>query len=266
MASNVAMLDEKWFYKRNRCRKLKELPPIEGKDPESCKLKRPKATSQRYPVKIIYMGVIARPRPEHNFDGKILPLRVSDVRQLTQATSNERFVDDAILNGMLKKGAWRELFHDGMTVSELRAVVCKNYQLEDSIGDRLTFSYSTYIGSSGNKNTKQLDDDIVITEVQFRKTAANETTALSIDDISMLVRYKKGEYIKDDVNCDSAFMLKNIRTVGEAIRTSFHWVAPEEKIYLQMDNAGGHGTVEAIEEYTRVLREEFCIEIVHQIP
>ena len=70
---------------------------IEGEDAEAVKLKCPKATSRRYPVKIMYMGVVGRPRPEHNFDGKILLLRVSEPRQLKQATSNERFVDDAML-------------------------------------------------------------------------------------------------------------------------------------------------------------------------
>ena len=90
--------------------------------------------------------------------------------------------------------------------------------------------------------------------------------SLSIDDVAMTVRYEKGEIIEEDVNCDSTFMLKNIRTVGEAIRKAFHWVSEREAIYLHMDNAGGHGTAEAIAEYTRVLKEEFNIKIIHQIP
>jgi len=51
----------------------------------------------------MYMGIVARPRPEHNFDGKVLLLRVSEQRQLKQATSTECFVDDALLNAMIKK-------------------------------------------------------------------------------------------------------------------------------------------------------------------
>lgn len=33
-----------------------------------------------------------------------------------------------------------------------------------------------------------------------------------------------------------------------------------------MDNAEGHGTVKAIEEYTKILRDDFDIKIVHQCP
>ena len=33
-----------------------------------------------------------------------------------------------------------------------------------------------------------------------------------------------------------------------------------------MDNAGGHGTEAAIKEYTRILLDEFSIEIIHQLP
>jgi len=187
-SANVAMLDEKWFYKRNRRRKLKELPANESENSEDCKLKRPKATSRRYPVKIMYMGVVARPRPEHNFDGKILLLRVSERRQLKQATANERFVDDALLNAMLKEGEWRKLYSDDMTISELRAVVCDTYQLEDAIADRLSFGYSTFIGASGNKTNKQLDDDVLLSDVQFRKTEANDVSTLAIEDVTMTVR------------------------------------------------------------------------------
>jgi len=89
--------------------------------------------------------------------------------------------------------------------------------------------------------------------------------ALAITDVSMYVHYKRGEYIKEDVNCDSTFMLKSIQTVGKAIRKAFHW-AKEETIFLHKDNARGHGTADAIDEYTRVLKEEYNIQIVHQIP
>jgi hypothetical protein len=43
-----------------------------------------------------------------------------------------------------------------------------------------------------------------------------------------------------------------------------HWIPLEQEIYLVMDNAGGHGTEEAVDEYTRVLNEEYNIIILHQ--
>jgi hypothetical protein len=42
------------------------------------------------------------------------------------------------------------------------------------------------------------------------------------------------------------------------------WVPQDETIYLVMDNAGGHGTEEAIGEYTRRMQREFNIEIIFQ--
>ena len=33
-----------------------------------------------------------------------------------------------------------------------------------------------------------------------------------------------------------------------------------------MDNAGGHGTKEAIEQYSKDLLEKYCIEIIFQVP
>jgi hypothetical protein len=39
-----------------------------------------------------------------------------------------------------------------------------------------------------------------------------------------------------------------------------------EVVYLYMDNAGGHGTEEAIKEYTKILHDVFRIEKMHQVP
>jgi hypothetical protein len=61
--------------------------------------------------------------------------------------------------------------------------------------------------------------------------------------------------VEREVNCNSVFMLENIPTVGATIRRNMHWIPPEQEIYLVMDNAGGHGTEEAVDEYTRVLNE-----------
>jgi len=59
-------------------------------------------------------------------------------------------------------------------------------------------------------------------------------------------------------------MLRTLPAIGEAIRMKMPWVPIEETMYLVMDNAGGHGTVAAIEEYTHLLATRFNIEIIHQ--
>ncbi len=61
-------------------------------------------------------------------------------------------------------------------------------------------------------------------------------------------------------------MLENIPTISAEIRRSMHWIPPEQEIYLVMDNAGGHGAEEAVDECTRVLNEQYNIIILHQAP
>jgi hypothetical protein len=227
----------------------------------------PKATSRRFPIKVMYMGVVGRPNVERSFDGKILLLRVSRSKRLSRATVSERFVNDAALNGLLKQGQWRNCYVDGMTIGELRAAVVENFDMADDVADHLSFRYETHVGTAGNTQKKWLDeDDTVIEEVEYRPTADNDTALLVIDCLEMQVRHEAGESVEEDVNCDSQFMLDNIRKVGKAIREKFHWVPRPQKCYLVMDNAGGHGTEEAIKKYTDILETEFDIEIIHQIP
>ena len=64
----VAFLDEKWFYTTNRRRRIKKLPLTEAeKNSEENKVpmyRRPKIRSRRYPVKVMYLGVVANPIEE----------------------------------------------------------------------------------------------------------------------------------------------------------------------------------------------------------
>jgi uncharacterized coiled-coil protein SlyX len=80
------------------------------------------------------------------------------------------------------------------------------------------------------------------------------------------VRHKRGDVIQEDCSCDSEFMKETMKEVGQKIRDAFHWVSEEEIIYLVMDNAGGHGTDEAIQEYAHYLKLNHNIEIIHQCP
>ncbi len=54
--------------------------------------------------------------------------------------------------------------------------------------------------------------------------------------------------------------------IGAVIRQRLNCVPVNEIIYLVMDNVGGHGMIEAIEQYTRHLLENYNIEIIHQPP
>ena len=74
----VFFLDKKWFYTTRRQRRLKHLPrapqKLEGID---C-VKRPRVLSRRFPVKVMFMGVVAKPLPELGFDGIIFLKRISE--------------------------------------------------------------------------------------------------------------------------------------------------------------------------------------------
>ena len=54
--------------------------------------------------------------------------------------------------------------------------------------------------------------------------------------------------------------------VGVAIRDKYHWVDDDVPIFLYLDNAGGHGTQEAVDRYVTHLKKEHNVICVHQRP
>ena len=73
-------LDEKWFYMRSRRKKAKALPWVEGEDISYARPAPRRISSRRHASKIMYMGVVAAPVHEHDFDGKIALIRVSETK------------------------------------------------------------------------------------------------------------------------------------------------------------------------------------------
>ena len=80
------------------------------------------------------------------------------------------------------------------------------------------------------------------------------------------MRQKLGDEVEEDASCDSEFMLSAMDRVGVAIREKYHWVLITHKIYLVMDNAGGHGSNDAIAQYKKMLEDDHNIEIIFQTP
>ena len=97
----VCFLGKKWFYTTERRRRLKHLPPgphkLEGID----RVKRPRALSRRFPVKVMFVGVVVKPLPEHGFDGRILLERIPERKVWKKTSYNQRFSENAILNSEL---------------------------------------------------------------------------------------------------------------------------------------------------------------------
>ena len=117
----VAFIDEKWFYRTNRRRKIKILELGEHETEGDDTVVRPKMLSRRFPVKSMFMGVVGRPVPHRNFDGRIFLERVSKRKYIQTCTSHTNFSDDALINGEIKKGKWRDLISDlHLTVLDIK--------------------------------------------------------------------------------------------------------------------------------------------------
>ena len=61
-------------------------------------------------------------------------------------------------------------------------------------------------------------------------------------------------------------MLSAMDRVGKVMRDKYFWVSSDEIIYLILDNAGGHGTDNAISAYTKNMLDTYNIESIHQVP
>ena len=75
-----------------------------------------------------------------------------------------------------------------------------------------------------------------------------------------------GDEVEDDCSCDSTYMLGAMYIVGKSIRSAYHWKPITQPCYLVMDNAGGHGTANAIESYRNNLCTNYNVEIIFQVP
>ena len=97
-------------------------------------------------------GAIAKPQPEHNFEGKVMLERVSKKVKAKQMSRNQRFTDDLHLNNDLKEGAWRNLVVDDQWADDLLDMIVDNYDLEEYEAERLTIYYCTF----SDKNKKNI--------------------------------------------------------------------------------------------------------------
>ena len=241
-------LDEKWFYCRNRRKKCKILPFHSKQPPNKFKHKRLRVVSRRHPTKVMYMGVVARPNAEQNFDGKIDLLRVSTkgvykkTTYLNSAFSDENEVNDAVIQ------TWQTLATNQMTCMELLDNIADHFDLDEDISDNLRIRYKQ------RGKWIEVDEDTKYADFKDKP------------DLILQVCRARGTEHEKDVTCDSDFMRKHVLSIGESIRNKMDWVDHHKTIYLIMDNAGGHGTKDAIAEYVQDLKDDHNIEIIWQVP
>ena len=242
---------------------MKVLPKAEH-EPREPKYRKPKMRSRRYPVKVMYLGVVANPQEEHNFDGRVYLKRVSNQVTTTRRSTNQRFSDDIDVNTALMKGEWTEVVTNNMRAPEALETISQHYDLDEYVAERLTMKYVSYT-RTGNKETKKLNANVTMGELGMKTRQDGKTVPLLLDDLKLGVEVQPGDVVERDCSCDSDYMLRVMPEIGQALRNKFSWVALPDPIYLVMDNAGGHGTNDAITIYTDALKE-YNIQIIWQVP
>jgi len=262
----ICYLDEKWMYLNSRRKLLKFLPRAMFEADGVERLQIRKVISRRHPIKVMFMGVVTMPDEERDFDGKISMIRVSREKELDRDSHPTKFHDDRHINDQIKQGEWRMLYADNTyTFDELIALIVNEYNMDEEMEARLRFRYITHVGVNRRKKYVALRGNDSIAGRTYQDETGIEHE-LTINDVVLTSFLPPGTLIEQDCSCDSRFMLQTMPTVGAAIRQKMPWVPAEETIYLVMDNAGGHGTETAIDEYTADLLEQFNVQIVHQAP
>ena len=261
-----AFLDEKWFYTTNRRRKVKILPKADCEQTAPDIVELPRIRSRRFPVKVMFLGVVACPNDEHDFDGKILLKRVSRRRQVHRASTNKRFSVDALVNDILKRGeeSWHNLYTTGEQMGNLLERIAEIYDLDEFVSDRLQLSYISYT-TGGNQKRVVMTNQDVLEDHNIVEEDGETSSPLTIDKLELSVAIRNGDEVDEDCTCDSEFMLETMPEVGQRLRECYSWIPQEQTIYLGMDNAGGHGTEDAKKIYTDAMKN-YNVEIIWQVP
>ena len=277
----VCYLDEKWFYMTSGRSKRKIIPAAPFENSNSAYIQAPSTRSRRFVVKVMYLGVITPPSqvpedapapPDGWKNGKISLHRVCKKKTRRQTSRNKKFVAHGAINHAISHGDWRYLLpdedeDDPITVGEVFDIIAVYYDIDPYIREHLCFTYQT------KKRTKlkrielfHEHEEEELFDGREIKMQDGSTRGLTVEDLDLFVRYEQGEEFEEDCSCDSAFMERTMSLVGQEIRDYFFWVPNEERIYLVLDNAGGHGTNAMVQQYKAELEQDFNIELVHQVP
>ncbi len=206
------------------------------------------------------MGAITKPSPERNFNGTISIKQLSRQHVIQQRTHRYRFSLDYDVNQQIKDGEWRQLHEDAtFTMGKLSRQIVEFFDLGDDVEDVLCFRYKN---GQQQQYITMLGDDTIENKVITMQEGVQRP--LTINNVELSILLEPGTIVEEEVNCNSAFMLRILPIIAAEIRNQLHWIPPEEQIYLIMDNAGRHGTQQARDQYTRQLQHEYNITIIQQ--
>jgi hypothetical protein len=159
----------------------------------------------------------------------------------------------------------RDVINATMTSAQMTSTVAEVFEFEhEEIVERLIIRFVHYT-SGGNVTWKALPKAKTIAGISIQGKGDDIQRPLTVGNLVLQVQWKKGDKVMEDVNCNSEFMLEHMDSIGEAIRKSHNWIPAREPIYLIMDNAGGHGTNDAIEQYVGTLWQRYSVKIIHQV-
>ena len=268
----MCWLDEKWFYMTSGRSKVKHLPCAAFENEEETRTPNPCVRSRRHPTKSMFAAVGTF--PHETGSGKISLHRVSRNRQRLKRSHDTKFVDSGELNSLIRDGDWRNLYspeldHDGnsLTVGEFLDLVGNFFDMDDDIIDSLCLTYSTKARVHMKKMelSRENDNEPLIGD-RMIKEMNGTLRSLTIDDFELSVLHEEGDFVEEDCSCDSAFMTRIMPIIGAEIRTYYSWLEDTDTIYLVIDNAGGHGTATCVSNYKQMLKDEYNIELIHQVP
>ena len=131
------------------------------------------------------------------------------------------------------------------------------YNLKYDISNRMIFTYKPFIGNKGNTKVVTIGPGNILLSNNIRIDAIRKSLLANWRLKIWHWKLQVGDVVTRDCSCDSAFMLKVMDEVGQSIRSAFHWIPASERCWLVMDNAGGHGTKEAIGEYVHQLNDKY---------
>jgi len=234
------------------------------------------------------LGVVSPPDGENN-SGNICICRVSKDKTYERMVHNQQFLASRPAEEALKASSngWRDRVSTDdldLTLDDIRNILWRHYDLDPEISSRLVLTYRSYTRSLRTNRTNTTEKLFYFTDAQIKLrqildtdiiTSQDEPTRkLQLKDLTVKVEYRQGDTIQEDTSCDSEYMKKTLlEKVGPAMRAHFLYLEegrslglPPVKLWLQMDNAGGHGSNEAIEYYTRKMLEDFNIVIEFQPP
>jgi len=99
-----------------------------------------------------------------------------------------------------------------------------------------------------------------------QRTNKDSDAMVEVDfaDISLRVRLQPGNMSEHGCSCDSDFILEAMNQVGKKLQLI--WKNRAVVIYLVMDIAGCHVTNDVVQRYTEILKRDYNVEIVHQVP